>query len=130
MRDRPESKPKKGLDSLGDRIGEGLKTLGAGVSKAGSGAGVSMAGFLDSVQASLPVEAQEQPTGCGLDELDEILNKAYGSEPFWKDARVRQIFEQLDTDKDGLLSKQEVLALTCPPRIDRSCPLYHKLIRC
>ena len=99
---------------LGGRFGEGLKTLGAGA---------SLSRFLDSVQESLPrvdapahdaaaaaqVEGGVQgQRGFSPGELDGVLRKAYGSEPFWKEARVREVFEELDTDGDGFLSPLEV----------------------
>ena len=88
-----------------------------------------MSRFLDKVQESLPrVDApahdaaaaaqggggMEGQRGFSRGELVDILRKAYGSEPFWKESRVREVFEELDTDRDGFLSPLEVRLHTRP----------------
>lgn len=44
-------------------------------------------------------------------ELDEVLCTAYGEESYAKQPSVRKLFEQLDTDNDGLLTPLQVREL-------------------
>jgi len=112
LRRMPEGSKKKGLEAIGQTIEGTLRTIESKTFAASPAMLDKIPSILLQMREQMEgTDTTARDKGINLGELDGILRKAYGSEPYAKQPSVARLFNVLDTDEDGLLTPLQVREL-------------------
>lgn len=104
-----EGSKKKGLEAIGQTIEGTLRTIESKTFAASPAMLDKIPSILLQMREQMEgTDTTARDKGINLGELDGILRKAYGSEPYAKQPSVARLFNVLDTDEDGLLTPLQV----------------------
>jgi len=111
---------------IGETIGGTLRNIESKTFAASPSILDKIPAILIQMREQMEAGSAARNKGINIKELDYILRKAFGSEPYVKQPSVQRLFKVLDSDGDGLLTPLQVSSPTlCSHHLSFYLPPCH-----